>query len=95
MMERSTIDAAELAETLGVSRWLIYESIREGTCPIEPIRIGRRLVFSRAKLDELLGADGADSLDQQSTSDHESAVQRGYVNQKSTRSADPETKDQA
>ena len=72
------------AEALGVSRWLIRGTVRAETCPIEPIRVGNRVVFSRARLDDLLGAKGAHPLDYQSTSDREMPGQKGCVNQKST-----------
>lgn len=55
-VSRETIDAAELAEALGVSTWTIYQSIKDDSCPLPVIRIGRRLVFSRAALQDLLGA---------------------------------------
>lgn len=56
-MSPATYRAAELAERLGVSEWAIYESVRRGECPVPPIRIGRRIVFSRALVDQLLGLD--------------------------------------
>lgn len=56
-MGAKTITAEQLAEELGVSTWAIYESVRNGDCPIPPIRIGRRLVWSRAAVDALLGIE--------------------------------------
>ena len=53
----ATMTAAEVAEALGVSEWSLYRSVREGTCPIEPIRVGRRMVWSSAKVMVLLGMD--------------------------------------
>jgi predicted DNA-binding transcriptional regulator AlpA len=51
----ATIAAGELAAMLGVSTWSVYESAKAGTCPVEPIRVGRRLVWSRARVEQLLG----------------------------------------
>jgi predicted DNA-binding transcriptional regulator AlpA len=59
-MNRATMNAAALAELLGYSTWTIYQSVKAGTCPVEPIRIGRRLVWSTAKVAELLGVDAGD-----------------------------------
>lgn len=42
--KRPTLRASELASLLGVSEWAIYESVKRGDCPVEPIRVGRRLV---------------------------------------------------
>jgi excisionase family DNA binding protein len=54
-MGRRTMTAKELAEALSVSTWTIYQAVKEGTCPVPPIRCGRRLVWSRAAVDALLG----------------------------------------
>jgi predicted DNA-binding transcriptional regulator AlpA len=59
-MTVATVTAKELARILGVSEWAIYESIRRDACPVPAIRVGRRLVFSRAKVDALLGIIQAD-----------------------------------
>jgi predicted DNA-binding transcriptional regulator AlpA len=50
----ATLTTKELADLLGVSDWALYESVRRGNPPIEPIRVGQRLVWSRVKVDELL-----------------------------------------
>jgi excisionase family DNA binding protein len=47
----------QLANVLGVGRSKIYEMIRTNDLPVAPIRIGRRVVFSRAKVEEFLGRD--------------------------------------
>lgn len=59
MTRAATLTVAELANLLGVSEWAIYQSARDGTCPIPPIRVGRRLVFARAAVEQLLGLAGA------------------------------------
>jgi predicted DNA-binding transcriptional regulator AlpA len=59
MTASATITAQELAEMLGVSTWAVYESAKAGTCPVEPIKVGRRLVWSRARVEQLLGIEAA------------------------------------
>ncbi len=49
-----TLTAAELAEALGVGPSSIYQAVADGTCPVPPIRVGRRIVFSRTAVDRLL-----------------------------------------
>jgi len=55
-MDRRTMNAKELADALGISQWSIYQSVRDGDCPIPPIHVGRRIVWSTAAVDALLGA---------------------------------------
>jgi len=54
-VKAATFNASELAEILGVSTWTIYEAVRRGDCPIPPIRVGRRLLWPRSRVEELLG----------------------------------------
>jgi predicted DNA-binding transcriptional regulator AlpA len=57
-MRTATYSAEQFADLLGVSPWSIYQSVKSGTCPIDPIRVGqRRLVWSKAAVDRLLGLD--------------------------------------
>lgn len=44
-------------ENMGLgSSWLIYKTVREGTCPFPFIRLGaRRIVFPKAAVDRMLG----------------------------------------
>ena len=59
-MPAATYTAAELAERLGVSSWLVYESVKNGTCPVPAIRVGaHRIVFARAAVDQLLQLEEA------------------------------------
>jgi excisionase family DNA binding protein len=58
--ERLTLTVEEAAQVLGISRAFAYESVRRGDIP--HIKIGRRILVSRAALDRLLeGADQQDS----------------------------------
>jgi predicted DNA-binding transcriptional regulator AlpA len=59
MTAAATITAEELAGVLGVSTWSVYESVKRGDCPVEPIRVGRRLVWPRACVERLLGVEVA------------------------------------
>ena len=62
-MSQATISAKEFAELLSISTWTVYKAVRDGSCPVAPIRIGRRLVWSTAKVAKLLGVDPLQSLD--------------------------------
>jgi predicted DNA-binding transcriptional regulator AlpA len=53
----ATITAEEFAQLLGIAPWTIYQSVRAGTCPVEPIRVGRRMVWSSAQVACLLGVE--------------------------------------
>ena len=59
-MNRLTITAKQFAELLGISLWALYQSVREETCPVEPIRVGRRMVWSSALVADLLGVESLD-----------------------------------
>lgn len=49
------VDAPVVAAALEMSTWALYESVKRGACPIEPIRVGRRLKWRTSDLRELLG----------------------------------------
>lgn len=52
--ERLTLTVEEAAASLGISRASAYEAVRRGEIPA--IRIGRRLLVPKARLDRLLDA---------------------------------------
>lgn len=56
--ERATLTIPEVAATLGISTWLAYDRAARGELPVPVIKIGRRLLVSRAALDRALAADG-------------------------------------
>ncbi|MGD9934605.1 MAG: helix-turn-helix transcriptional regulator [Dehalococcoidia bacterium] len=58
-MERETLNLEEVAVKLGIGRGSAYQAAKDGTLPVKVIRVGRRIVVSRAALDALL-AGGAD-----------------------------------
>lgn len=60
-MAPRTYTAREVAGLLGVSTSSIYQSVVDGDCPVPPIRVGKRLVWSRAAIDSLLGIEGGDA----------------------------------
>jgi excisionase family DNA binding protein len=51
----AVITVPELAELLDSNPWTLYEAIKVGNSPIPPIRLGRKILFARSKVDELLG----------------------------------------
>jgi predicted DNA-binding transcriptional regulator AlpA len=55
----AVITAKELAKLLGVDPWTVYEATRRGDPPVEPIHVGRRLVWSKFAVADLLGVDVA------------------------------------
>ena len=53
---RRTVTVEEAAQVLGIGRALAYEEARKGSIAGVPvIRVGRRLLISRAALDRALG----------------------------------------
>lgn len=53
-MPALTMTAKELAVAIGCSDWAIYQAVKEGTCPVPPIRVGNRIVFARSAVERLL-----------------------------------------
>ena len=54
-MERLTLTVDEAAVLLGISRGTAYEAIRTGDFPVEPIRIGVRILIPKQKFMDVLG----------------------------------------
>ncbi len=54
-----TVPIQAAFKELGVGRTAGYEAVRRGDFPVSVIKVGRKLVVSRAALDALLGGDGA------------------------------------
>ncbi len=55
MTDRLTLTIEEAAAALGISRGLAYELARTGGLPV--VRLGRRLVVPRTRLEAMLAAD--------------------------------------
>ena len=53
----ATYSAEQVAGLLGVSKGTLYHAVRTGDAPLPPIRVGKRLVWSRAAVDRLLGLE--------------------------------------
>jgi hypothetical protein len=60
-MARATYKVEELAGLADCSSWLIYKTIRDGSCPFPFVKIGRRVLFIKARCDEILGISGQPS----------------------------------
>jgi hypothetical protein len=56
-MAAATYRAEELADLAGISTYLLYSTIRAGSCPFPFVRVGRRVLFVKAGCDRLLGID--------------------------------------
>lgn len=54
-MSSAVYQVRDLSELTGASEWLLYKTVREGTCPFPVIRLGRRVVFPKAAVDRMLG----------------------------------------
>ncbi len=52
--ERATLTLEEMARRLGVSRSTAYDLAKRDALPVPAIRLGRRIVVSRAALDGVL-----------------------------------------
>lgn len=51
------LDGHKTAELLGCSYWHLLELVKRGDAPVEPLRLGRRLVWPTARVLEVLGLD--------------------------------------
>lgn len=60
-MDKLTYTVTEVAELLGISRTSAYECVRRGEIP--SLRLGRRLLVTRAGLEQLLELHGVVVLD--------------------------------
>ncbi len=56
-----TLDPPEAFRMLGISDWLGYRQIREGSFPAPVIKVGRKIRIPRAPLEQLLGLSGSDA----------------------------------
>ena len=57
MLPDSPTTAAQLARVLGLSENSLYRHAKEGTCPVEPIRVGGRLMWRTADVARVLGLE--------------------------------------
>lgn len=52
-----TLKAPQVADLWGVSVDTLYETVRAGTCPVQPLRIGRTLRWPTRSVLRSLGED--------------------------------------
>jgi predicted DNA-binding transcriptional regulator AlpA len=45
-----TMNAEQVGEIWGCSAWTIYQMVGAGRCPVEPLRLGRKLVWPTASV---------------------------------------------
>lgn len=58
-----TLSMPEVATYLGVSQSLVYDLAKRDELPVKVIRLGRRMVVSRAALMRVLDSDGTELID--------------------------------
>jgi predicted DNA-binding transcriptional regulator AlpA len=58
-MAAATYTVAELADLLGVSDWSLYNCVKNGTSPVPPILVGKRIAFSKVLAARLLQLEEA------------------------------------
>lgn len=46
----TTIDGHQVADLWGCSYWCVLEQVRSETCPVAPLRLGRKLRWPTAKV---------------------------------------------
>ena len=52
---RAVMTVPEVAELLGLAPWTVYHQIKSGLFPVEPIRIGRKILFAKSRIESWLG----------------------------------------
>lgn len=55
----TTLEADQVAELLGISKWTLYELNRRGEAPVQPLHLGRTLRWPTAAVLRVLGIDPA------------------------------------
>ena len=63
--DRPTLSVAETADLLGISRWLVQQAVRDGSLP--SVRVGRRILIPRVRLDAWLLGEGQSAGDAAAT----------------------------
>lgn len=51
----TVLDGRTTADLLGVSYWHLLELVKRGEAPVEPLHLGRRLMWPTARILDLLG----------------------------------------
>lgn len=59
-----TLDAHQAADLFGCSYWHFLEQVREGTAPVEPLRLGRQYRFPTAACLRVVGIEWQPARDE-------------------------------
>ena len=59
--DRQTMNVADVAKVLGISRPVAYELARRDALPVPVIRLGRRMVVSKRAVEALLNQTTVDT----------------------------------
>lgn len=54
----ATMQTDELSDLTATSTWTLYKAIRDGTCPFPYVRCGKKILFIRSRVYEILGLGG-------------------------------------
>jgi hypothetical protein len=57
-MPPATCTVERMASLADCSTWLLYKTIRDGSCPFPFVKVGRRVLFIKARCDEILAISG-------------------------------------
>jgi excisionase family DNA binding protein len=57
MAERLTLTVPEAAAQLGCRKETLYAAIRDGKCDLPTIRVGRKILIPRQRLEQLLAGE--------------------------------------
>ena len=52
-----TLDGRQVAELFGCSYWSLLEQVKDGACPVAPLRLGRKLRWPTAQVLRVLGVE--------------------------------------
>lgn len=53
----TTLKADQVAEVWGCSTWAVYAMVKEGTCPVAPLKLGRNLRWGTAPVLRSVGIE--------------------------------------
>lgn len=51
------LNTPRLSELTQTNEWTIYDHVRRGDFPLEPLRIGRKIMWRTADVERLLGLE--------------------------------------
>ncbi|WP_298800155.1 DNA-binding protein [Pseudonocardia sp. 73-21] len=59
----ATLDVGQVANLYGMSTWALYEAVKTGKVPVQPLRVGKKLRWPTALVLRSLGIDPATAPD--------------------------------